>query len=184
MKFRKLYFTLFLLLSVLSISVLKAVNPAEFYDFKVKNIQGKQVKLNLYEGKVILVVNTASKCGLTPQYEGLEELYKSLSPKGFVVLGFPCNQFLGQEPGTAEEIQNFCTTKYNISFPLFEKIEVNGENAHPLYVFLKAAQPLEGKNDIRWNFEKFLIDSKGNVVKRYSPKTKPADIKADIENLL
>lgn len=184
MKLRKLYLTLFMLLSVFSISTLKAANPVELYNFKVKSIQGEQVKLNVYEGKVILVVNTASKCGLTPQYEGLQELYSSLNSKGFVVLGFPCNQFLGQEPGTSEEIQNFCSSKYNVSFPMFEKIEVNGENAHPLYVFLKATQPLEGKNDIRWNFEKFLIDRKGNVVKRYSPKTKPADIKADIESLL
>jgi len=155
-----------------------------FYDFKMKDIAGKTVKLKKYENNVVLVVNTASKCGLTPQYEGLEELYKSLGNKGFVVLGFPCNQFMGQEPGTSEEILNFCTNKYNVTFPIFEKIDVNGKKAHPLYVFLKNQQPLDGKNDIRWNFEKFLIDKQGKVVKRYAPKTKPAELRADIEQLL
>lgn len=155
-----------------------------FYDFKMKDIKGKTVKLQKYENKVVLVVNTASKCGLTPQYEGLEELYKSYNIKGFEVLGFPCNQFMGQEPGSSEEILNFCTNKYNVTFPLFEKIEVNGKNTHPLYVFLKEQQPLDGKNDIRWNFEKFLVDKTGKVVKRYSPKTKPADVRADIEKLM
>lgn len=161
-----------------------AANPEHFYDFKVKTITGETVKLNKYKGKVILVVNTASKCGLTPQYEGLEDLYQQYGADGFVILGFPCNQFLGQEPGTAEEIQQFCTSKYNITFPLFEKIEVNGKDANPLYVFLKNKQVLEGKNDIRWNFEKFLIDRKGNVIKRYAPKTKPEALKADIEESL
>lgn len=161
-----------------------AQKPTSFYDFKMKDISGKEVKLKKFEKKVVLVVNTASKCGLTPQYEGLEELYKSLGDKGLVVLGFPCNQFMGQEPGSSEDILTFCTNKYNVTFPMFEKIEVNGDNPHPLYVFLKEQQSLEGKNEIRWNFEKFLIDKTGKVVKRYSPKTKPADIKADIEKLL
>ncbi len=168
----------------LAVALLFSQKQTSFYNFKMKDINGKEVKMNKFEKKVVLVVNTASKCGLTPQYEGLEEIYKSLNNKGFVILGFPCNQFLGQEPGTSEEILAFCTNKYNVTFPMFEKIEVNGENAHPLYVFLKDEQKLEGKNDIRWNFEKFLIDRAGKVVKRYAPKTKPADIKADIEKLL
>ncbi len=161
-----------------------ASEPTSFYDFKVKTISGTDVSLSAYKGKVVLVVNTASKCGLTPQYEGLEDLYQQYGAEGFVILAFPCNQFLGQEPGTAEEIQEFCTTKYNVTFPLFEKVKVNGDDTHPLYVFLKTKQALEGKNDIRWNFEKFLIDRKGNVVKRFSPKTKPEDLKTDIKALL
>jgi glutathione peroxidase len=140
--------------------------------------------MEYYKGKVVVVVNTASKCGLTPQYEGIEELYKSYGSKGLIVLGFPCNQFMGQEPGSSEEILNFCTNKYNVTFPMFEKIEVNGKGTHPLYVYLKEQQALEGKNDIRWNFEKFLIDKTGEVVKRYAPKIKPADIRADIEKLI
>lgn len=156
-----------------------------FYNLKVKTIQGKEIKLKEYKGKVILVVNTASKCGLTPQYEGLEELYKTYKEKGFVILGFPCNQFLGQEPGTSEEIMKFCSTKYNVTFPMFEKIEVNGDEVHPLYQFLKSSLPLEtAKNDIRWNFEKFLIDKNGTPVKRFAPKTKPAELTVDIEKLL
>ncbi len=154
------------------------------YDFKLKTLQGKDIKLKSYKGKVLLIVNTASKCGLTPQYDGLEELYRKYSEKGFVVLGFPCNQFLGQEPGTAEEIEKFCTSKYDITFPLFEKIEVNGDNTHSLYQFLKNSLPLDGKNDIRWNFEKFLIDQNGKPVKRYAPKTKPKELESDIEELL
>ncbi|OIP81740.1 MAG: glutathione peroxidase [Porphyromonadaceae bacterium CG2_30_38_12] len=155
-----------------------------FYDFKLKSLDGKAVSLKDYAGKVVLVVNTASKCGLTPQYEGLETLYKTYAAKNFVILGFPCNQFMGQEPGTAEEIQKFCSGKYNITFPLFEKIEVNGKKTHPLYVFLKQQAPLEGKNDIRWNFEKFLIDRNGKVVKRYAPTIKPKELTTDIEKLL
>ncbi|MDO9153956.1 MAG: glutathione peroxidase [Paludibacter sp.] len=178
---RTFFLTAFVLINIFIVSAQKT----EFYNLKVKTIQGKEMKLKEFKGKVVLVVNTASKCGLTPQYEGLEELYKTFKDKGFVVLGFPCNQFLGQEPGTAEEIQKFCTTKYNITFPLFEKIEVNGDNAHPLYQYLKSYLPLETeKNDIRWNFEKFLIDKAGKPVKRYSPKTKPAELINDIEELL
>ena len=157
----------------------------DFYQFSAKNIKGQNVKMSEYKGKYVLVVNTASKCGLTPQYEGLEALYQQYKDKGLVILGFPCNQFMGQEPGSAEDIQNFCSTKYNVTFPLFEKIEVNGDNANPLYKFLKLKVPLEtDKNDIRWNFEKFLIDRNGNPVKRFSPKTKPAELAADIELLL
>lgn len=162
-----------------------AQNEKSVNDFKVKTIQGENFKLKDYKGKVLLIVNTASKCGLTPQYAGLEELYRKYSSQGFVVLGFPCNQFMGQEPGTAEEIVTFCTNKYDVTFPLFEKIEVNGDKTHPLYKFLKKTLPLEGKkNDIRWNFEKFLIDVDGKPVKRYAPKTKPSELESDIEQLL
>jgi glutathione peroxidase len=172
-----------LLLSLLITSVYSK-GEKTVHDFRTKTIRGKEVKLKEYKGKVLLIVNTASKCGLTPQYAGLEELYRKYAEKGFVVLGFPCNQFLGQEPGTAEEIEKFCTSKYDVTFPLFEKLEVNGDNTHPLYLFLKNALPLEGKNDIRWNFEKFLIDVNGVPVKRYAPKTKPVEIEKDIEELL
>jgi len=168
---------------VVSLSVM-AKKPASVLDFKVKTLQGEEVKLSKYEGKVLLIVNTASKCGLTPQYEGLQELYTTYSGKGFVVLGFPCNQFMGQEPGSAEDIEKFCSTKYNVTFPMFEKIEVNGKEAAPLYAFMKEQMPLDGNNNIRWNFEKFLIDKQGKVVKRFSPKVKPAELKADIEELL
>ena len=165
-------------------SAMFAIAQTNFYGFTMKNIQGNDVKLNTYKGKVVLVVNTASKCGLTPQYEGLEALYQKYKDKGLVILGFPCNQFMGQEPGTAEEIQNFCSTKYNVTFPLFAKLEVNGDGTDPLYKYLKSVLTIEGKNDIRWNFEKFLIDRNGNPVKRYAPKTKPLELEADIENLL
>ncbi len=163
---------------------LSAKSEKGFYDYKVKTLQGEEVKLSDYKGKVVLVVNTASKCGLTPQYAGLEALYQKYSENGFVILGFPCNQFLGQEPGTPEEIEQFCTLKYNVTFPMFEKIEVNGENTYPLYLFLKSALPLDGKNDIRWNFEKFLIDKNGVPMKRYAPKTKPEDLENEIKELL
>lgn len=177
--------TLFAFLVAISTSLsVMATKPVSIYDFKVKTIKGDEVKLKKYEGKVILIVNTASKCGLTPQYEGLQELYTAYSAKGLVVLGFPCNQFMGQEPGSAEDIENFCSTKYKVTFPLFDKIEVNGKDANPLYVYLKEQMPLDGKNDIRWNFEKFLVDKQGKVVNRYSPKVKPAELKADIEELM
>lgn len=160
------------------------VAQQNIYNFKVNNIKSEKADLKQYQGKVILIVNTASKCGLTPQYEGLEALYQKYKSQGFVVLGFPCNQFLGQEPGTAEEIEKFCSTKYNITFPLFEKIEVNGKNTHPLYKYLKATLPREDKNEVKWNFEKFLIDKTGKPVKRYTPTTKPVELENDIESLL
>lgn len=169
---------------VLSFTAMQAQEAKNIYQFKMKNIKGKDVNLNNYKGKVILVVNTASKCGLTPQYEGLETLYQKYKDKGLIVLGFPCNQFMGQEPGTAADIEKFCSTKYNVTFPLFEKIEVNGDKTNPLYQYLKSEMPLEGKNEIRWNFEKFLIDKNGKPVKRFAPKTKPTDLVAEIENLL
>jgi glutathione peroxidase len=169
---------------VLNTTAIHAQKKTDFYSFEMKNIKGKDVNLKKYKGKVILIVNTASKCGLTPQYEGLELLYQNYKDKGLVVLGFPCNQFKGQEPGTAEDIEKFCSTKYNVTFPLFDKIEVNGDNAHDLYKYLKLELPLDGKNEIRWNFEKFLIDKEGKPIKRFAPKTKPEDLSSEIEFLL
>ena len=142
----------------------------KLHDFTQKTIDGKEAPLSAYAGKVALVVNVASKCGLTPQYEGLEALYRELAPKGFVVLGFPCNQFMGQEPGTDAEIASFCSTKYDVTFPLFSKIDVNGETQAPLYAWLtrEDAKP-EGAGDVAWNFGKFLVGKDGNVVARFSP---------------
>jgi glutathione peroxidase len=145
-------------------------------DFKAKTIDGEQVDLEDYEGNVVLVVNTASQCGLTPQYAGLQELYTKYKDKGFVVLGFPCNQFGSQEPGSDSEIKTFCSTKYNVSFPMFSKVDVNGDEAAPIYKYLtsKDVKPA-GKGEISWNFEKFLIDREGNLVNRFAPRTKPDD---------
>ena len=154
------------------------------HDFKAKNIKGEEVSLSDYKGKVLLIVNTASKCGFTPQYEGLEELYKKYEGK-LEVLAFPCNQFGSQEPGSEDEIQGFCSTTFSTTFPLFSKIEVNGDNAHPLYNFLKSDNPgVLGTEKIKWNFTKFLVDKDGKPVKRYAPVTKPKDIETDIEGLL
>ena len=156
-----------------------------FYDFEAKNIQGKTISMSQYKDKVVLVVNVASECGFTPQYEGLEKLYKTYHDQGFEILSFPCNQFAGQEPGSSEEIQKFCQTKFSVTFPLFEKIEVNGDHTHPLYIFLKSeATGFLGTKSIKWNFTKFLIDKKGNVIERYSSITKPKEIAKDIEILL
>lgn len=145
-------------------------------NFKMKTIESQEVDLEDYEGNVVLIVNTASRCGLTPQYAGLQGLYEKYKDKGFVVLGFPCNQFGSQEPGTADEIKQFCSTKYSVSFPMFEKIEVNGDGAAPLYKYLtsKSVEPA-GDGKISWNFEKFLIDREGNLVHRFAPRTKPTD---------
>jgi glutathione peroxidase len=146
------------------------------YDVKVNKLDGSAASLGDYKGKALLIVNVASFCGLTPQYEGLEKLHETLGPRGFEVLGFPCNQFLEQEPGTADEIQEFCTVNYGVEFPLFEKIEVNGENTHPLYQQLKETADAEGHTgDIRWNFEKFLVSPEGEVVGRFNPTVTPED---------
>ena len=147
------------------------------YDYEVKTLKGDPADLHDYEGKAVLVVNVASKCGLTPQYAGLERLHEKYADRGFSVLGFPCNQFLGQEPGTAEEIETFCSTTYGVTFPLFEKIDVNGENQHPLYAELtKLKEEAHGYDgDIKWNFEKFLIAPGGEKIIRFSPKTEPED---------
>jgi glutathione peroxidase len=155
------------------------------YDYSAETLDGKPAPLSAYRGKVLLIVNTASKCGFTPQYEGLEALYKQYADKGLVVLGFPCNQFGGQEPGNAEEIQNFCSLTYDVTFPMFGKIDVNGPKAHPLYEYLKHEKKgLLGSEGVKWNFTKFLVGRDGQVVERFAPTTKPADIAGSIEKLL
>ena len=156
----------------------------KLYDFNVKDIYGEDISMSEYEGKVVLVVNTASKCGFTDQFEGLEELYKDYKDKGFEILGFPCNQFGNQEPGSHKEIAEFCRLNYGVTFTMFEKIDVNGKNAHPLFNYLTdETKGIFGKK-VKWNFTKFLIDKNGNVIKRYAPTTVPKDIKQDIEKLI
>jgi glutathione peroxidase len=155
------------------------------YDFSVKTNEGKQKSLRDYKGKVLLIVNVASYCGYTKQYKGLEEIYKKYRDKGFEIIAFPCNQFGEQEPGTNEEIKNFCSTNYKITFQLFDKIDVNGDNAHPMYKFLKDEKPgILGTKDIKWNFTKFLIDKNGKVIDRYASNKTPEDIAPDIDKLL
>ena len=158
---------------------------ASIYDFSVKDIHGKTVRLDRYKGKVLLIVNTASKCGFTPQYEGLEELYREYKDRGFEVLAFPCNQFGAQEPGDAAEIANFCSLTYDVSFPMFAKIDVNGANAAPRYQWLAVEAPgLLGSKAIKWNFTKFLVGKDGAVIKRYAPQDAPASMAKDIEAAL
>jgi glutathione peroxidase len=155
------------------------------YDFSATSIEGKPVDLSSFKDKVLLIVNTASQCGFTSQYQGLQALQDKYASKGVEVLGFPCNQFGAQEPGSATDIQSFCQTRFGVSFPLFEKIDVNGANAHPLFQYLtKAAPGILGTEGIKWNFTKFLVDGNGNVVKRYASATEPKDIEKDIEALL
>jgi glutathione peroxidase len=157
----------------------------DIYDFNATSITGEKVSMSIYKDKVILIVNVASECGFTPQYEGLEKLYKTYHAQGFEILGFPSNQFGEQEPGSAEEIQNFCKLNFGVTFPLFEKIEVNGDNTHPLYVFLKSeATGFLGSESIKWNFTKFLIDKQGQVIDRYGSATKPKKIANDNRKLL
>jgi len=154
-------------------------------DIPVTAANGSETDLSAQKGKVLLVVNVASKCGFTPQYEGLEALQRKYEDRGFTIVGFPCNQFGAQEPGNAEEIANFCKLTYDVSFPLMGKIDVNGPNAAPIYQQLKSDAPgLLGSEAIKWNFTKFLVDRSGKVVKRYAPQTKPQDIQRDIEALL
>lgn len=174
------------------------------HDFTATTADGRQVPLSDYAGKVLLIVNVASKCGLTPQYEGLESLHRELSGKGLQVLGFPCNQFKGQEPGSNAEIQEFCKTNYDVTFPVFAKIDVNGDGADPLYKYLREQAPgdwgprygdfyhrlsairgeADGTDEVKWNFTKFLVGRDGAVIKRYEPPVAPADIQADLENYL
>lgn len=155
-----------------------------FYDFSAKKINGEEIKMEKYRGKVVLIVNTASKCGFTPQFKELEELYKEYKAKGLEILGFPCNQFAHQDPGNNDSINEFCTLNYGVTFTMFEKIDVKGPNAHPIFKYLKEQTKGLLNDEIKWNFTKFLIDSNGNVVKRYAPTTSPSKIKKDIENLL
>ena len=178
------------------------------YDYKAITIDGEEVSLGKYKGKVLIIANTASKCGFTPQYEGLEKIYKDYNSKGLEVLGFPCNQFAGQEPGSNKEVKNFCELNYGVSFPLFQKIEVRGENAHPLFKYLSEGIPFKGLdlnhpngkklynflkekfpeylsgNSIKWNFTKFLVDREGNLVGRFEPTTEPVDMIPEIEKLI
>ena len=156
------------------VTTVQAEEPPAALNFKVKSIAGKDVDLSQYQGKVLVVVNVASECGLTPQYEGLEALQKKYADKGFAVLGFPCNQFGKQEPGTDAEISEFCQTNYKVTFPMFSKIDVNGENAAPFYKHLTSLETKpKGKGQVAWNFEKFVIGKKGDVVARFAPKTEP-----------
>lgn len=155
------------------------------YDFEANSLAGQPVALRQFAGQVMLIVNTASECGFTPQYAGLQSLYTKYRERGLVVLGFPCNQFGEQEPGSADQIGSFCERHYGVSFPMFQKVDVNGDGAHPLYRWLKDTAPgLLGTQRIKWNFTKFLVDRQGNVVKRYAPVTKPEQLAKEIEALL
>jgi glutathione peroxidase len=187
---KTVFLALFLLFSITIISKSKEDKKVEskttsnVYNFKVKKLMGQETTLNEYKGKVLLIVNVASQCGLTPQYTGLQDLYKKFNAKGFEILGFPCNQFGSQEPGSSKEISEFCSTKFSVTFPMFEKIDVNGDNADPLYKYLKSNAPGTITDDIKWNFTKFLIDKHGKVINRYAPTTTPDKIEKDIESAL
>ena len=158
---------------------------SSLFDFSADTLTGKALKLSRFKGKVVLVVNTASQCGLTPQYTGLEDLHQRFQARGLAVIGFPCNQFGGQEPGGADEIGAFCSRNYGVSFQMMDKIEVNGSGAHPLYKWLTAAAPgLLGSEAIKWNFTKFLVGADGAVIRRYAPQTEPGELAADIDSAL
>jgi glutathione peroxidase len=154
------------------------------FDFSANTLAGEPCALRQFEGQVLLIVNTASACGFTPQYKDLEELYRAMKPRGFCVLGFPCNQFGKQEPGSSADIQQFCSSKYDVTFPMFAKIEVNGDHAHPLYKYLKREKSGLLGSSIKWNFTKFLIDRHGHVVARHAPTTNPKNLTKEIEALL
>lgn len=173
--------------SVIAISTLGAKEDKKMgniYDFKVNKLLGEETTLGEYEGKVMLIVNTASECGFTPQYKGLQELYDKYEDKGLVVLGFPCNQFGSQEPGSSDQIKEFCDINYSVTFPMFEKIDVNGDNAHPLYKHLKSNASGFITDNIKWNFTKFLVDKEGNIVGRYGSNKKPSSLEAEIQKYL
>jgi glutathione peroxidase len=157
---------------------------ASVHDFTAKSLAGEEIPLKRFEGQVLLIVNTASACGFTPQYKGLETLHQTLGPRGFSVLGFPCNQFGGQEPGDAKQIEQFCSSQYAITFPMFAKIDVNGSNEHPLFAHLKNAKSGLLGSSIKWNFTKFLVDRSGTVVARHAPTAKPEGLTKEIEALL
>ena len=161
------------------------MSSANVHSFSVKSINGEMISLSQYTGKVLLIVNVASKCGFTPQYKGLQSLFEKLNPQGFEVLGFPCNQFGAQEPGDEAEIKSFCSLKYNVTFPMFAKIDVNGADTAPLYDFLKKEEPgILGTEMIKWNFTKFLVGKSGKVIRRYGPNVTPESIEADIVSAL
>ncbi|WP_409288823.1 glutathione peroxidase [Peribacillus sp. SCS-37] len=155
------------------------------YQLEAKSIEGQTISMDSYKDQVLLIVNTASKCGFTPQFSELESLYEKYKEQGFAVLGFPCNQFMGQEPGDEMEIQSFCQLTYGVSFPMFSKVDVKGDQAHPLFQYLTEHAPgVLGSKSIKWNFTKFLVDRSGNIVKRYAPQTKPNEIEKEIQSLL
>ncbi|MEH7460294.1 glutathione peroxidase [Bacillus sp. JJ1127] len=155
------------------------------YDFSAKTITGEEKSLRDYEGKVLLIVNVASKCGFTPQYKGLQSVYEKYKEQGFEILGFPCNQFGGQEPGTEDQITSFCELNYGVSFPMFAKVDVKGEWAHPLYIYMTEQAPgIFGMKAVKWNFTKFLVGRDGKVIDRFAPKTKPEDLEKEIEKIL
>ena len=161
------------------------VEAADVYAFSALDIHGKEVSLGEYRGKVLLVVNVASKCGFTPQYEGLEALYAKYRERGLEILGFPCNQFAGQEPGSEADIESFCTLKYGVKFPMFSKVNVNGSKAHPLYIWLKSkSSGVLGTERIKWNFTKFLVNREGQPVERFGSTVKPIDLERELEKLL
>ncbi len=161
------------------------MSASSIHEFTVKNSAGQDYNLAQYKGKVVLIVNVASKCGYTPQYDGLEEVYKKYSDKGLVIIGFPCNQFGGQEPGSNQEIQEFCRLNHGVTFPILAKVEVNGDQAAPIYQYMKAAAPgLLGTEMIKWNFTKFLVGKDGKVIDRFAPATTPKDIESAIEKAL
>ncbi len=164
---------------------MSSASPSTIYDFVAKSISGKDIPLSNFKGQVMLIVNTASKCGFTPQFGGLEALHKTYAAQGLAVVGFPCNQFGSQDPGLEVEIAEFCQVNYGVSFPMMGKIEVNGPQAHPLYKWLSAEAPgLLGSKAIKWNFTKFLVGKDGQVIKRYAPTDKPADLAKDVEKAL
>ena len=163
---------------------IKRGNIMNLYDINVKDLEGREISLSEYRGKVLLIVNTATKCGFTPQYDGLEALYEKYRDQGFEILDFPCNQFNEQAPGSSEEIHSFCTARFNIEFPQFEKIDVNGPDESELYTFLKSQKGGLFGSKIKWNFTKFLVDREGNVVERFAPSTKPEDIDEKVKALL
>lgn len=165
-------------------TVLEGKDMKSIYEIQVKTILGEETNLSEYQGKVMLIFNAASKCGFTKHYKGLQELYSKYKDRGLVVLGFPCNQFGGQEPGTEEEILEFCQTNYNITFPMYSKIEVNGDNTHPLFSHLKSEGRGEDEGEIKWNFTKFLVSKDGKSILRYGTRTEPKDLSEDIEKLL
>ncbi len=165
-------------------NIKEELNSKTFYDYSATSIDGKDISMSEYKGKVIVIVNVASKCGFTPQYEGLQALYEKYEKEGLVILGFPSNQFANQEPASNEDIQEFCTLNYGVTFPMFSKIDVNGDNAHPLYVYLKSQQSGFPGDSIKWNFTKFLVDRKGKVVERYASTKKPESMEEDIVKLL
>jgi len=182
--YSRLWFSIILLLLSINLHAQEKTMP-NIYDFKIKTINGEETTLEQYKGKVMLIVNVASKCGYTPQYDGLEALYKKYKDQGLVVLGFPCNQFGSQEPGSETEIQNFCRVNFGVTFPMFSKLNVNGDETHPLYVHLKSEQPgILGSESIKWNFTKFLVDKEGKVIERFGSSTKPISLEEEIETLL